>query len=153
VVGELPGGRYDKMGIMNIDYLNREMDKYKAIKRQAHPLDQKRLNLIWLRVRDTATFEKVGSIVESAPQFGDRPVRCDMGSAAIGSFLEAFGDILRFFKWVLVPAILASMSLVVANAISITVRERRSEMAVLKVLGYRPNEILLLVFGESLLVG
>jgi len=45
------------------------------------------------------------------------------------------------------------MALVVANAISISVRERRTEMAVLKVLGFRPNQILRLVLGESLLVG
>jgi len=42
---------------------------------------------------------------------------------------------------------------VMANAISITVRERRTEMAVMKVLGYRPNQILRLVLGEALLVG
>jgi putative ABC transport system permease protein len=40
-----------------------------------------------------------------------------------------------------------------ANAISISVRERRTEMAVLKVLGYPPRQILALVLGESLLVG
>ena len=45
------------------------------------------------------------------------------------------------------------MSLVVANAISISVRERRTEMAVLKVLGFQPRHVMLLVLGEALLVG
>jgi putative ABC transport system permease protein len=45
------------------------------------------------------------------------------------------------------------MTLVVANAISISVRERRAEIAVMKVLGYRPGQVLNLVLGESLLVG
>ncbi len=45
------------------------------------------------------------------------------------------------------------MSLVIANAISISVRERRVEMAVLKVLGFSPNQILMLVLGEALLIG
>ena len=40
-----------------------------------------------------------------------------------------------------------------ANAISISVRERRTEMAVLKVLGFRPGQILLLVLGEAVLLG
>jgi putative ABC transport system permease protein len=48
---------------------------------------------------------------------------------------------------------LVVMSLVMANAISITVRERRTEMAVMKVLGYRPNQIFLLILGEAMLVG
>jgi len=42
---------------------------------------------------------------------------------------------------------------VIANAISISVRERRTEMAVMKVLGFRPGQILLLVLGEVLLLG
>ena len=45
------------------------------------------------------------------------------------------------------------MSLVIANAISISVRERRTEMAVLKVLGFGPRRILMLVLGEALLIG
>ena len=40
-----------------------------------------------------------------------------------------------------------------ANAISISVRERRQELAVMKVLGFRPGQILLLVLGESVLLG
>src|SRR5207247_544933 len=42
---------------------------------------------------------------------------------------------------------------IVANAISIGVRERQKEMAVLKVLGFRPWQILVLVLGEAILVG
>jgi putative ABC transport system permease protein len=56
-------------------------------------------------------------------------------------------------KYILTPAMIAIMSLVVANAISISVRERRTEMAVLKVLGFQPRHILALVLGEALLVG
>jgi putative ABC transport system permease protein len=52
-----------------------------------------------------------------------------------------------------VPAILVTLALVIANAISISVRERRTEMAVLKVLGFTPNQILLFVLGEALLIG
>jgi putative ABC transport system permease protein len=45
------------------------------------------------------------------------------------------------------------MALVVANAISISVRERRTEIAVLKVLGFGPGRILGLVLGEALVIG
>jgi putative ABC transport system permease protein len=153
IVGALPPGRYDKSGIMNDKYFNEALDKYARDKRTRHPLDQMRLNLIWLRVPDQATFNKVGAAIEESPYFGDRPVKCETGSAAIGSFLAAYRDIIGFFKNYLVPALLAAMALVIANAISITVRERRAELAVLKVLGFRPFQILCLVLGESLLVG
>src|SRR4051794_26825812 len=45
------------------------------------------------------------------------------------------------------------MVLGIPNAISISVRERRTEMAVLKVLGYSPNQILGLVLGEAVFIG
>jgi putative ABC transport system permease protein len=153
IIGELPPGRYDKSGIMNDVYFSDALDAYARDKGMKHPLDQMRLNLIWLRVRDQATFNKVGKVIEDSPYFGNRPVKCETGSAAIGSFLAGFRDILAWFKFLMVPAILVSMALVVANAISISVRERRTEIAVLKVLGFRPSQVLLLVLGESLLVG
>jgi len=56
-------------------------------------------------------------------------------------------------RCLLAPAALATLSLVIANAISISVRERRMELAVLKVLGFRPYQILLLVLGEAVIIG
>ncbi len=153
VVGMLPDGRYNQSAIMNSDYFNRELDAYRRKKGYAHPLDTKRLNLIWLRVPDRETFNRVGAIIENASAFADRPVKVETSSNGIGSFLEPYKDLLWGMKWLLVPAILIIMSLVMANAISIAVRERRMEMAVMKVLGFRPNQILQLVLGEALLVG
>src|SRR5262249_55507672 len=56
-------------------------------------------------------------------------------------------------RYLLAPAILVTLSLVISNSINISVRERRKEMAVLKVLGFRPNHLLFLVLGEALLIG
>ena len=153
IVGRLPEGRYNKNAIMNEDYFGQAMDKY-ALKNNGkkHPLDMKRLNLIWLRVPDDATYKRVAAKVESASVFADLPVKCETASSASSRFLEPFRDLLRIMKW-LVVAILISMSLVVANAISISVRERQTEMAVLKVVGYQPRQILAMVLGESMLVG
>jgi putative ABC transport system permease protein len=153
IVGQLPEGRYNTSGIMNEEYFNKALDDYARKKRQKHPLDSQRLNLIWLRVRDRETFERVANQIESDPHFADRPVKCETASSGIGAWLDAYRDLLWGIKYLLVPAMLGCMSLVVANAISISVRERRPEMAVLKVLGYRPRQILSLVLGESLLVG
>jgi putative ABC transport system permease protein len=152
IVGQLPEGRYNDAGIMNETYFNEELDNF-GRKGKKHPLDQQRLNLIWLRVRDRDTYERVAHVVESASEFADRPVKCETASSGIGAWLDAYRDLLTGVKYLLVPAMLVSMALVVANAISISVRERRPEMAVLKVLGYRPRQILGLVLGESLLVG
>ena len=153
IVGALPEGRYNQSAIMNARYFFEELDRYKRTRGQPHPLAEKSLNLIWLRVPDRETFERVGNTIESSPYFADRPVKVETASSGISAFLDAYRDLLWGMKWLLVPAILVTMALVVSNAISISVRERRAEMAVLKVLGYRPAQILRLVLGESLLVG
>jgi putative ABC transport system permease protein len=180
IVGVLPEGRYDELAIMNEKYFNEEMDGYPRNSKnpsrgKPHPLSEKRLNLIWLRVRDKETFAKVsdlienGVIVSSKSQLAngngssssktrrklivDPEVKCETFSSGVAAFLDSYRDLFRFIKWGLVPAILFTMTLIIANAISISVRERRTEMAVLKVLGYRPAHILVLVLGEALLVG
>ncbi|HYV39484.1 MAG TPA: ABC transporter permease [Gemmataceae bacterium] len=150
----LPGNRYNLMGIMNANYFNRGFDTYRTEnKNQPHPLENRRLNLIWLRVRDKDAVAKVGGIIENSPTFSDRPLKCETASSGIAAFLDAYRDLLFGMKWLLVPAILISMTLVISNAIAITVRERRTEMAVLKVLGFRPLQILVMVLGEAVLVG
>jgi putative ABC transport system permease protein len=153
IVGELPTGRYDKLGIMRADYFNDAMDDYARKNKAPHALDQKRLNLIWLRVPDRETFDRVAHQIESASVLQNPPVKCETASSGIASFLEPYRSLLWGLKWLLVPALLAVMALVVANSISISVRERRTEMAVLKVLGFRPGQIAAMVIGESLLVG
>jgi putative ABC transport system permease protein len=153
IIGELPDGQNSNSAIMNEAYFHGELDRYKQSRGRAHPLDEKRLNLIWLRVKDKDAFARVQGVIESSSVFANRPVKCETASSGVAAFLDAYRDMLWGMKWLLVPAILVSMALVVANAISISVRERRTEMAVLKVLGFRPNQILRLVLGESLLVG
>jgi putative ABC transport system permease protein len=153
IAGEIPGSRYGLSGIMNDAYFNKALDDYKRKNGKAHPLDDRRLNLIWLRVRDKDAVAKVAYIIEHSPRFADRPVKVETLSSGVASFLDAYRDLLWGMKWLMVPAILISMTLVISNAIAITVRERRTEMAVMKVLGFRPVQILILVLGEALLVG
>ena len=153
IVGVLPDGRYNASAIMRLDYFNDAFDLYTRNNKMAHPLAHKRLNLIWIRVGDRDKFDQVGSIIQSDPHFNDFPVKVETASSLVGSFLEAYRDILMAMKFLLVPGILVVMALVMANAISITVRERRTEMAVMKVLGYQPMQIMLLILGEAILVG
>jgi putative ABC transport system permease protein len=52
-----------------------------------------------------------------------------------------------------VVILLVDILIILANSISITTRERRSEMAVLKVLGFQPTFVMVLVVAEAALVG
>ncbi len=153
IVGVLPDGRYNQSAIMNNEYFNRLFDDFANKNKAAHPLAKKKLNLIWIRVSDREQFDRVGNLLENSPYLKDPSVKVETASSGISSFLDAYKDLLLAMKYLLVPGMMVVMSLVMANAISITVRERRMEMAVMKVLGYSPNQVMMLVLGEAMLIG
>ena len=64
-----------------------------------------------------------------------------MAASGFTSFLEGFRDLVWGVRWLLAPACMFTVLLVIANAINISVRERRLELAVLKVLRFRPAHI------------
>lgn len=154
ILGVFPGGRYDDVAVMNRDYLNEALAAYpKAHAGQKHPLADKSLNVVWLQVADQPEFQRVAAQVEGSALFRDPAVRCQTLSSGIATRLESFTDMVWAMRWLLSPAIVITMALVISSAVSLSVRERRSEMAVLKVLGFRPAQVLGLVLGEGLLVG
>jgi putative ABC transport system permease protein len=153
IVGEMPLGRYNDSGIMNEQYFHQATDEYYRKNGKRHPQGENPVSFIWLRVRDRETFARVAHTIRTASVLSDRPVRCRSGASFFGLWLAPYRDLIWCVKTMLVPAIVGCMVLVLANTISITVRERRPEVAVLKVVGYQPRHILGLVLGEALLVG
>jgi putative ABC transport system permease protein len=154
IVGAFPAGRYDTMAAFNRDYYVNAFDAYPASHNgQKHPWADRNLSLMVLKVADSAAFNRLAAQIESSPEFSSPAVRCETMASGISTMLESFRDLIWGMRWLLAPACLATVLLVIANAISISVRERRLELAVLKVLGFRPYQILILVLGESLLLG
>jgi putative ABC transport system permease protein len=113
----------------------------------------KSLNIVWLRMNDRNAFNQVSNQILTNPTYSSPSVKLETASSAIGNFLQAYRDLIWGARVLLAPAILVTLSLVIANSIGISVRERRMEFAVLKVLGFRPWQLLVLVLGEALLVG
>lgn len=166
IIGSLPDGKYEGVGFMNLKYLEAELKAYqdgsgdpkkrykeKNAKGEPHPMADKCINLIWVRLPTKEAFERLNAMVDDPKNFSTPPVKMETASSGIGSWLDAYKDIFFGMKFLLTPAMVAIMCLVIANAISIGVRERRTEMAVLKVLGFQPRHVLALVLGEAVLVG
>jgi len=158
IIGELPDGKYEGVTFMNIAYLIKGLDAYQRETGQKHAMADKCINLIWVRLPTKEAFERLNAIVDPTDPkktkfFSNPPIKLETASSGIGTWMASFKDIFWGMKFILVPAMIGIMSLVVANAISISVRERRTEMAVLKVLGFQPRHVMLLVLGEALLVG
>lgn len=122
--------------------------------RETHPLADKTLNLVWLKLSDKPTFDKVAQQIVHSASFTQPSVKFETSSSGIATFLESYRDLIWGMRWLLAPACMGTLSLVIANAISISVREQRqTEFAVMKVLGFRPLQILTLVLLEALFVG
>jgi putative ABC transport system permease protein len=154
VVGTFPDlPNYNQAGIMNRDYLQNSLDAYERQKRQKHPAAWTNLEMVWLRVPDSKSFGKLTNQIMSSPLYSTPAVKCETASSGSSAFFDSYKDLLWIFKWLVVPSLLIGMALVMAMAISISVRERRTEMAVLKVLGFTPRRIMALVLGEAVLVG
>ncbi len=149
----LPEGRLRLFGLMHRDRLNNALDAYERKTGKPHPLAKKSLNLVWLQIPDTQTYNRLADQILASSSFTDPAIKIETASSGIGVFLDFYRDILWGLRWLLVPAILATLSLVIATAISINVRERRVELAVLKVLGFGPTRLMLMVLAEAVLIG
>jgi putative ABC transport system permease protein len=153
IIEEFPSGtRWEQSAVMSKQYLTNSLDAYAGTKGQQHPLADKCTNLIWVRLPNKQAFEALAERVENSPKFTP-PVKIEIESSAYANFLSSFKDLLWFMRWVLAPGLLIVTTLVISLVVSIGVRERRGEMAVLKVLGFRPWMVLALVLGEALLIG
>jgi putative ABC transport system permease protein len=155
VVGVFPLARYSQSAAMNIDYFNRALfDAYPLTHNgQAHPMAEKSMNLFWVKVPNSQQFTQIATQIQNSPSLGNPDVKVETAASGISTFLEAYRDLIAAMRWVLGPAIIVTLAIIISNAISISVRERRMEFAIMKVLGFRPLQILLLVIGEALLIG
>jgi putative ABC transport system permease protein len=153
IVGVLAGGRYSDLGIFNKDYLNDSFDSYARKFGFKHPLESKSLTTVWLQMTDPQACARVAEQIDSSGLYQSPPVKCQTFSAYVSAALDAYADLIWGLRWVLSPAVLFIMTLVMANAIGISVRERAPEIAVLKVIGFRAWQVLLLILGEPMLIG
>jgi putative ABC transport system permease protein len=155
IIGTLPAGRYGQVGVMNSEYFYHAIqDDYPAKhNKQQHPMANKCLNLVFLRVPNMNAFNKVAEQIEKSPKFTEPAVKVETESAGVAAFLESYKDLLNGVRYLATPAMLITMVVIIATAISISVRERRKEIAILKVLGFGPGQIMAMVLAEAVLVG
>jgi putative ABC transport system permease protein len=153
IVGVLPAGRWDDNGIMNARYLNAAVDTFCRDHPDSKPVLDRRIDIFWVEVGKKDDFAPVVEQINASPLFTLPPVKCQTFASLVTNFLDSYSGFIWFLEWVLVPGSMFSMVLLIANAISLNVGERTKEMAILKVLGFRPAQLLTLVLGEALLLG
>jgi putative ABC transport system permease protein len=153
IVGSFPHGPLGMIGAMRYDYLMSLLDEYKARTGTQHAVADRCLNLVWVRMPSKEAYEHLAAIVNDPGTFNSPAVKMETFSAAVQSFMEPLKDIFWGMKYIIMPAVVAIMCLVIGITITIGVRERWTEMAILKVLGFQPWQVMGMIVSEAVLIG
>lgn len=124
------------------DYMNDALPKVR----------QDQVGWIVARVDDAARTAEISAAIDKI--FDDRdPQTITMSERALQlSFMGAFSAVLKAVD-VISLVILVIMMLILGNTIAMGVRERTSEYAVLRAIGFLPHHVVTFVLGEAIVIG
>ncbi len=107
--------------------------------------------IVVLKCKDESQMPAICSKIDEAAINSDTPTRTQSEEAFGQMFAEMIGD----FKWIIIFIGLAvgiSLLCVTANAMAMALRERTTEVAVLKAIGFGKPLVVALVLAESILI-
>jgi len=139
IVGELPSEIWARCFFFREDYFQEGLS------------DKETVNVIWLRVSDVETAKRLAAQIEQSFSNRRDQVRVETEAAGVGRLVGRTKAVVNIVNFV-VAVLLVDMVVLLSNSISMTVRERRQEMAILKILGFQPSFIMAMVVGEALAV-
>src|SRR5207247_2265850 len=105
----------------------------------------------WVQVDDSRVVPEVAAAVDNQFANSQAETRSASEAAAIGSILGRYRIFMRLAEFLGLVAVVA-IGLVAANTAAMSIRERRSEIAVMRSIGFPSWVILSLLVGESLIV-
>lgn len=108
--------------------------------------------LYYLEIDDPAAAGTISSAIDALFENSDAQTRTETEKAFAASFVAMAGNLALLLNGIGV-AVTFTILLVVANTMSIAVRERRKEIGVLKTLGFTSRQVMGLIVAESLLIG
>lgn len=105
----------------------------------------------WMKARSAADVPQLKEIIDGHTKNSSDPTETVTEKEFAAQFLAMMGN-MKFLVWFLVIVVLVIMTLMTANTIAMSSRERVTEVAVLRTLGFPRGTILYLILGESVLV-
>jgi len=106
----------------------------------------------YVEIEDPGQAGEVSARIDALFENSDAPTRTETEQAFRAGFVSMAGNLALLLNGIGI-AVTFTILLVVANTMSIAVRERRTEIAVLKTLGFTSGRVMALVVAESLLLG
>ena len=105
-----------------------------------------------LQIANSSQAATIARAVDATFENSDTQTKTETEAQFVASFLALIGD-LGLILNAIGMAVAFTILLVTANTMSMAIRERRTEIAVLKTLGYPSSLVLALVLGEALVIG
>jgi putative ABC transport system permease protein len=146
MVGEIPADNYPNFFMFRRDYLV-EAEKAIGIPEEKHPA-----GFLVTRVDSAAHVASVIHQIDGGFHNSDFETASMTESEAVSGLMSTVGDIREIVS--AVSAVIAlTIFLIAANGMSMMVRERLRDVAVLRALGFRQQYIARVLLGECALVG
>jgi putative ABC transport system permease protein len=105
-----------------------------------------------VQIANSSQAAAIAKAVDATFENSDTQTKTETEAQFVASFLALVGD-LGLILNAIGMAVAFTILLVTANTMSMAIRERRTEIAVLKTLGYPSSLVLALVLGEALVIG
>jgi putative ABC transport system permease protein len=105
----------------------------------------------YVEIKDPEKAGEVSAAIDKLFENSDAQTRTETEKAFAASFIAMAGNLALLLNGIGL-AVTFTILLVVANTMSIAVRERRKEIGVLKTLGFTSGQVMGLVVAESLLI-
>ncbi|MFQ5865905.1 MAG: ABC transporter permease [bacterium] len=109
------------------------------------------VGIFWVRVASPDSVAQVSEQIDALFENSLAETKTETERAFALSFVSMVGAVITALQ-VISVVVIAIILLVLANTMAMTARERITEYALMKTLGFRPKHILSLIFGESTLI-
>lgn len=107
--------------------------------------------IYYIKVAGGSELARVTSTIDRMFENSDAPTKTLTEKQFQASFMEMMGNIKGLIRWISL-IILFAVTLIVANTVAMSARERVTEIAVMRTLGFRPGHILGFILTESVLM-
>jgi len=136
--GTFTGGPDDQF-YFHYDYLNEALREFNQV------------SLYWIRVERPEIAARVGQAIDQTFRDTDSETKTEAEGAFLLSFISMLGNV-RGIILMIGSAVAFAVLLIVANSVAMSIRERVTEAAVMRSLGFTSRRVLALFVGESLVL-
>ena len=140
IVGEMKGKAPPNFLLFRRDYLEETAGRPGFV------------NIFWVRADRAENVPQVMASIDEQFANSSSETRSESEAAFIGNFIQIFRTVFDLAK-ILGLIVVITIGLVAANTAAMSIRERRSEIALMRSIGFRSGTILRMLLGESLIIG